>query len=88
MLTGGTSVTPCLYLRLNEIDELLKYVKKHARYPYVYPMFAMAAYTGARRSELMRSRRSDFDFKTGIITIRERKRVKGKRSSLILRRRF
>ena len=71
----------CLYLRLNEIDELLKYVKKHARYPYVYPMFAMAAYTGARRSEPMRSRRSDFDFKTGIITIRERKRVKGKRST-------
>lgn len=41
----------------------------------------MAAYTGARRSELVRSRKSDFDFTSNTITIRERKRVKGKRST-------
>ena len=71
----------CLYLRQNEVNELLNYVRQHARYSYVYPMFAMAAYTGARRSELIRSRKSDFDFLSGTITIRERKRVKGKRST-------
>ena len=71
----------CLYLRYTEVEQLLKYVKEHARYPYFYPLFSMAAYTGARRSELVRSRKSDFDFASGTITIRERKRVKGKRST-------
>ena len=34
-------------------------------------MFTMAAHTGARRSELLRSQRSDFDFNAGVVTIRE-----------------
>ena len=71
----------CLYLRSSEIDQLLNYTKQNANYDFVYPMFAMAAFTGARRSELMRSNRSDFDFDSGIVTIRERKRVKGRRST-------
>ncbi len=71
----------CLYLRHDEIAELLTYVKGAARYPYVFPFYAVAAYTGARRSELLRSRKSDFNFDTNIITIRERKRVRGKRTT-------
>jgi integrase len=42
-------------------------------------MVAMAAHTGARRSELIRSRVSDFQNDT--VTIRELKRVKGKNST-------
>ena len=38
----------------------------------------MAAHTGARRSEMIRAERQDVDFEAGIITIREKKRVRGK----------
>jgi integrase len=43
-----------------------------------HPMFTLAAYTGARRSELLRSQLSDIDFKDKVVTIREKKRVRGK----------
>lgn len=71
----------CLYLRRKEIDELLAYVKENANHEFIYPMVVMAAYTGARRSELLRSRTTDFDFESGILTIRERKRVRSRRST-------
>lgn len=71
----------CLYLRKLEIANLIEHVKKTASTPFVYPMFAMAAYTGARRAELMRSLRADFNFDQNFVTIRERKRVKGRRST-------
>ena len=41
-------------------------------------MCVMAAHTGARRSEMIRAQRQDVDFEAGIITIREKKRVRGK----------
>ncbi|MBI2478862.1 MAG: site-specific integrase, partial [Planctomycetia bacterium] len=69
----------CLFLTLNEIDELLKHVKETARQPFIYPMFVMAAHTGARRSELLRCQVTDFNCDT--VTIRERKRVRGKQST-------
>jgi integrase len=59
----------------------LEYVRLHAKNDFIYPMLTFAAYTGARRSELLRSRRSDFDFESQIVTIRERKRMKGRRST-------
>jgi integrase len=65
-----------LYLRRSEIDGLLEHVRQHAAHPFIYPMFVMAAHTGARRSELLRCRKSDFDFDGDVLTIRERKRVK------------
>ncbi len=71
----------CLYLRKSEILALLKHVDSSANYPFIYPMFAMAAFTGARRSEIMRARVADFDFEANIVTIRERKRIKGRRST-------
>lgn len=36
--------------------------------------FCLAAYTGARRSEILRSRVDDLDLEAGTITIREKKR--------------
>ncbi|EMI57117.1 tyrosine-type recombinase/integrase [Rhodopirellula sallentina] len=82
-LTGleADTLWDCLYLRQTEMNHLLKHVKKAARSPFIHPMFAMACYTGARRSEIMRSRRSDFNFETKFVTIREKKRVKGQRST-------
>jgi len=71
----------CLFLTLPEISELLAYVKQHARHPFVYPMFAFAAHTGARRSEIVRSRVNDIDLAAGVITIHERKRNQSMRTT-------
>ncbi len=66
-----------LYLSMIEIEDLLKHVLVAASLPFVHPMFATAAYTGARRSELVRSELSDIDLERKVITIREKKRVRG-----------
>jgi integrase len=71
----------CLYLRTPEIAALLAHVRDHAAYPWIYPLICMAAHTGARRSELLRMLVSDVDFEGGSVIIREKKRVKGKRST-------
>jgi integrase len=69
------------FLTLPEIDELLVHVKKHALQPFIYPMFAFAAHTGARRSEMIRSEVSDIDFTSGTVQLHEKKRVRGKLST-------
>jgi integrase len=43
-------------------------------------MFCFAAYTGARRSEMLRSEIQDFDFRAGKAMIREEKRIKHRSS--------
>jgi integrase len=70
-----------LYLQVHEIADLLALVKENAAYPWIYPLACMAAHTGARRSELARMLVTDVDFKEGAVTIREKKRVKGQRST-------
>jgi integrase len=81
---GGLSQTEiaelwdCLYLTLPEMAELLEFVKANAAQPFIYPMFAFAAHTGARRSEMVRSRINDLDFDGNAITIHERKKVHSK----------
>ena len=62
------------FLTRPEIDELLCDVKKQARHSFLYPMFVFAAHTGARRSEMLRSRIEDIDFDGKRIFIRERKK--------------
>lgn len=85
--TGGLSdleqaeLWNSLFLTLSQIDDLLQTVKERAQYEFLYPMLLMAAHTGARRSELCRSRVADFQFDAGIVVIRERKRVQGHRST-------
>lgn len=73
---GAEELWDCLYLRVKEIDEFLTYMREHSTYPYLYPFLVTAAYTGARRSELLRSEVSDIDFELKTITFRERKRDK------------
>jgi integrase len=64
----------CLFLTLEETADLLRHVEKVAQPPFLYPMVVMAAHTGARRSELLRSRLVDFDDES--VVIRERKKSK------------
>ncbi len=69
-----------LFLTASEIDKFLEYVRnprlpwKNSAFPWVYPMFVFAAHTGARRSEMIRSRIDDIDFETGEVVIREKKK--------------
>ena len=63
-----------LFLSLREVSELLDFVKTAAAQPFIYPMVVMAAHTGARRSEIVRSMINDFQDET--VIIHERKRVK------------
>lgn len=67
-----------LYLKTDEIEQVLAYVKLQTAQPFLYPMICTAAYTGARRAELIRMQKGDVDFIGKTITIREKKRVRGK----------
>ncbi|MEQ9379502.1 MAG: site-specific integrase [Pirellulales bacterium] len=68
----------CLFLTTSEIEELLADVEAAALHPCLFPMFVFAAHTGARRSEIMRSQVEDIDLVGRMITIREKKRVRGR----------
>jgi integrase len=71
-------VWDCVYLMFPEITGVLECVKTRPVSSWVYPMFVFAAHTGARRSEMVRVLPSDVDLKTGVVTIREKKRDKQK----------
>jgi len=62
-----------LFLTLGQVQELLGHVQARNWRPWVHVEFCFAAYTGARRSEILRSRVDDLDFDAGTITIREKK---------------
>ncbi len=70
-----------LYLTLPEIERLLAHVEANALHPWIYPLVATAAHTGARKGELLRMRIGDVDFAAGIVSIQERKRVHGRRTT-------
>ena len=70
-----------LYLRKEEIKQLLAFFKENAAHPWVYPLVCTAAHTGARRSELLRIEVADLDFDAGTILIREKKRSRKQRTT-------
>ncbi len=65
-----------LFLTRDEIADVLAHVRGHAPSDWLYPLMVTAAYTGARRSELLRSRVEDFDFEHKTVTLREKKKSK------------
>jgi integrase len=77
----AAAVWDALYLRKEEIAELLEYVKVHQSQPWVYPLLCTAAHTGARRSELLRLHPADVNFDNGQIEIHERKRSRVERTT-------
>lgn len=80
---GGDAETlyECLYLDTAQISKMLTHVKNKKAPAWVYPMVLMAAHTGARRSELIRVRVEDIDLDQATLTIREKKRAKGARTT-------
>ena len=71
-----------LYLTSGQVSELLIYVARTARLPWVYPMITFVALTGCRRSEMVRSEIDDWDFEAGHVHIREKKRDTSKEFTL------
>ncbi len=71
----------CLFLNVMQVKAALTHARQTARQSVIYPMLCFAAYTGARRSEILRSEIDDIDFTSSVITIREKKRVRGKLST-------
>ena len=67
----------CLYLTTSEMAELLAHVRATATHPWIYPLFAFAAHTGARRSEILRAQIDDVDFTGNTVLVREKKRSRG-----------
>jgi integrase len=84
---GGLSVREIdelwdsVFLAKPDLVDFLVFVKANGYQPFIYPMVAFAGYTGARRSELLRVLIDDVDLENKTALIREKKRVKGKRSS-------
>jgi integrase len=76
----------CVFLAVSEVEELLAHVRSgvslvrgHEReFSFVYPMLAFCAYTGCRRSEMLRARVEDIDFDQDQLTIREKKKDRSK----------
>jgi integrase len=68
----------CLFLTLSEVTEMLSCVCQKARHGFIHPMLSTAAFTGARRSELLRAQVRDFDLESATMTIREKKRNRQK----------
>jgi integrase len=71
----------CLFLTLTQVAAVLAHVKEHAQLPFVFPLFAFAAHTGARRSEMLRVRVDDLDMEGQTVLLREKKRSREKRTT-------
>jgi integrase len=69
----------CLFLREKEVLEFLAYIE--TKRTWLYPAIAIAVFTGARRSEILRCEAKDFDFARGVMILREKKRDHTKRTT-------
>jgi integrase len=67
-----------MYLTVSELADLLQYLKTATAPPFLYPIVCFAGHTGARRSEILRTQLTDLDWEGKVVTIHERKRVRGK----------
>lgn len=67
----------CVFLDTAQVTEFLDWADaKKARHPvpFFVPLLTAAAHTGARVSELMRSWVEDWDFESGVVVLREKKK--------------
>jgi integrase len=82
--TEQEALWDCLYLTPANLEKVLEVIKERAEHSFVYLMILMAAHTGARRSEILRSLVQDFDLESNMVVIREKKRAKGRRTTRIV----
>ena len=70
-----------LFLTVPEQKAVLKFVLGDSEHAYLHPMLVFAAQTGARRSEMLRARVTDIDLRSNTAVLREKKRVRGMRTT-------
>jgi integrase len=76
-----------LFLTLGQVHALLAHVRARNGRPWVHVAFCFAAYTGARQSEIVRSRVDDIDFDAGtIVPARSQSWARGLSGSIGTRR--
>jgi integrase len=63
----------CLYLDERQVTEFLEWAKRNAQHPFIHPMLTFAAFTGARRGEILRSEIEDWNFANKSVAIRQTK---------------
>ena len=68
-----------LFLDTSQVSEVVGLAADYHE-PWLRPLVALAAYAGMRRSELLRCRPEDLDLEHGAVTVREKKRVRGRDS--------
>ncbi len=71
----------CLYLDQEQISKILSMVKARSKDDFIHPMFAVVAYTGMRRGEMMRLRWLDVDFGRKVVTARSRKQSRQRKET-------
>jgi integrase len=71
-----------LFLDEKQVLKLLTHVKENAEHPFIYAAISFAAFTGARRSEIMRSQIEDWDFERGIVRITQQNGSRKKKTTL------
>ena len=76
-----TELWECLCLTPSEIAEILSLAKQQTETDFIHPMFALIAYTGIRRGEMLRLRWLDVDFRRRLITARSLKQSRQKRET-------
>ena len=77
--TEASELWEALFLLKTEIQEVLALIKKNAKSTFLHPMISVAAYSGVRRSELLRMKVEDVQ--DSRLLVRERKRIRGEMSS-------
>ena len=77
----AAEIWECLYVTQAEIAEILALAKERANDDFIHPMFAIIAYTGMRRGEMLRLRWIDVDFRRKLITARSLKQSRQKRET-------
>lgn len=70
-----------LVLTTGEVRAFLEWVRAEVHQPWLVAAWEIAAYTGMRRSELVRARAGDVDWRRGEIVVREKKRVQSQSES-------
>ena len=53
----------CVFLDEKQVSEFVDHVEKKAEHPFLYAALAFAAFTGAGRSEIIRSKIEDWDLR-------------------------
>ncbi|WP_166825679.1 tyrosine-type recombinase/integrase [Thalassoroseus pseudoceratinae] len=71
-----------LFLDEAQVNELVADAFVAARHIFIGPAIAMAAYTGARRSEILESKIEDWDFNDRTVAIRSRKGSRKHRTTI------